>query len=409
MHVYLGFIAIILIFGAGFVVGQMWYVKKQVTTDGGTVVISKVLNLNRSLNRSKSVEFEQFWDVWDRISERYVKQPVNETDLFYGALQGLVYGLGDPYSAFFPPKEADDFAKSLSGEFSGIGAEIGVKESQLVVIAPLPGTPAERGGLKAGDKILAIDKLNTLGMDVTTAVGHIRGPSTSTVTLTILRDGWKKPNEFTIHRAVINIPAVLVQYKPGNVAHIRVMQFNENTGADFERALREVERREASGVVLDLRNNPGGYLEAAIEMASQWVPEGQPVVIEKFSGGDENTHRSTGRHRLTNMKTVVLVNGGSASASEIVAGALKDHKLATLIGEKTFGKGSVQDFETFPDGSALKITVAEWLTPGRHTINNTGITPDIEIKEDEEAGVGKDAVLDKALKVLAGETIAVKQ
>lgn len=397
--IYLAIIGIIAAFGSGIFVGQSWYVKKQISNEDGGVEISKVINLNRSLNRSDSVEFQQFWEVWDKVKAKYVKQPVNDVDLFYGAIQGMVYGLGDPYSVYFPPKPASDFAKSLSGEFSGIGAEIGIKNNQLVIIAPLSDSPAEKSGLKPADKIIGIDKKSTLGMDVETAVQNIRGSATSSVMLTIMREGWEKPKEFTIHRAKINIPAVTFSMKPGNIAYIRVTQFNDRTSAQFGKYVDELKAKNAKGLILDLRNNPGGYLDSAVFMASEWIKEG-PIVIEKFSGGKENVNESFGTHRLAGLKTVVLINGGSASASEIVAGALQDTGAATLIGEKTFGKGSVQDFETLPDGSALKITVAEWFTPKGSTINEKGIAPDVEVKVDySQSKVGEDKVLDKALEL----------
>lgn len=393
---YLAIIAVIVSFGAGVYAGQSWYIKKQVTSADGGIDISKVININRSINKSDSVEFNQFWEVWERVKTKYVKQPVNEVDLFYGAIQGMVYGLNDPYSMYLPPKPASDFAKSLSGEFSGIGAEIGVKENQLVIVAPLADSPAEKAGIRPGDAILGIDNLSTLGMDVELAVQKIRGSATSSVKLTILRTGWDKPQDFTIHRATINIPSVTFEMK-GTVGYMRIRQFNDRTQPLFSKFIDEMKAKKATGLVLDLRNNPGGYLDSAVSMASEWIKEGR-VVSERFSNGEENVHQTIGTHRLAGVKTVVLINGGSASASEIVAGALKDAKAATLIGEKTFGKGSVQDFETLPDGSALKITVAEWVTPNGNHINEKGIDPDIEIKSDySKAKVGEDPALAKAL------------
>lgn len=397
---YLGIIAVIIAFGAGIFVGQTWFIKRQILNEDGQVEISKVININRALNRSDSVEFKQFWEVWDKVRAKYVKQPVNEAEMFYGAIQGMVFGLNDPYSIYFPPKAAGEFAKSLSGEFSGIGAEIGIKNDQLVIIAPLAQSPAAKAGLRASDKIVAIDKKSTLGMDVETAVQNIRGPATSSVTLTIMRNGWDKPTDFTIHRATINIPAVMMDIKSGNIAYLRVMQFNERTPSEFSKLIDAMKAKKVNGVVLDLRNNPGGYLDSAVVMASEWIQQGS-IVSERFSGGKENIHETIGLHRLAGTKTVVLINGGSASAAEIVAGALQDTKAATIVGEKSFGKGSVQDFETLPDGSALKITVAEWFTPNGNSINEKGIAPDVEVKEDyPKVKEGEDIALDKAMELL---------
>ncbi len=395
---YVGIVLIICAFGVGVLVGR---------NSGGagnsastSTPITQVINFNRSVNHSDSVEFDQFWDVWDKIKSKYVKQPVKDADLFYGAMQGMVYGLGDPYSVYFPPKPAEEFNKSLSGELSGIGAEIGIKQNQLMVIAPLASSPAAKAGLRPGDKILAIDKLITVGMDVNTAVGKIRGPAGTTTTLAIGRDRVVKPFDVTITRATINVPAITFSLKPGNIAYLRIMQFNENSIPEFRQALALIEANHARGLIIDLRNNPGGYLDAAVALASEWIQTGT-IVSERFSDGRENTHETEGSHRLKGYKTVVLQNGGSASASEILAGALQDYGLATVVGEKSFGKGSVQDFEQLPDGSAIKITVAEWLTPKGKNINEKGITPDVEVPEDfEKEAVGQDVMIDKALEIL---------
>lgn len=401
--VYLSVILFIISFGMGVVVGKTWYVQKQITGADGTIQLDKVLNLNRSLNRS-NLDFSQFWDVWDKVKSKYVKQPVTEQEMFYGAIQGMVMSLGDPYSLYFPPKAADEFAKDLSGELEGIGAEIGVKNNQLLVVSPLPNSPAEKAGLRPGDKILDIDKESTFGMDVNTAVSKIRGKADTKVVLTITRDGLTKATEVTIVRSKINVPSILFSIKPNNVAYLRVMQFNGDTNGQLDKYIKQIQARGSKGIVLDLRNNPGGYLDSAIYMASEWVTNG-PVVSEKGMDGQNNQHETVGLHRLSGIKTVVLVNKGSASASEIVAGALQDSKKAILIGEQTFGKGSVQDFETFPDGSALKLTVAEWFTPNGININKEGIKPNIEIKQDwEKEKVGEDAVLSKALELIAASS-----
>src|SRR3989339_1492658 len=398
--VYLAVILFIISFGSGVLIGKTWHIKKQLTASSGGVEMERILNLKRSTNNS-SVEFDQFWDVWDKIKTKYVKQPVQDVDMFYGAVQGLVSSLGDPYSLYFPPKEAEQFAKDLSGELEGIGAEIGVKEEQLVVVSPLPDSPAEKAGLRPGDKILFIDKESSFGMDVGTAVSKIRGKANTQVVLTIARDGVKDAKEITITRLKITIPAILFSSKPNDIAYLRVMQFNDETTRELNKYIKQIKSRQTKGIILDLRNNPGGYLDTSIEMASQWITSGV-VVSEKGRAGISNEHKTFGSHPLSDIRTVVLVNKGSASASEIVAGALQDTKKGVLIGEQTYGKGSVQDLETFPDGSALKLTIAEWFTPNGKNINKEGIKPDIEIKEDwENEKVGEDAVLDAALNLFA--------
>ena len=399
--IYFSVIMAIVLFGFGILTGQVLALKKSVTnaaenSDWSTNVIN--FTVNKDL--TKDVEFNQFWEVWQKIKTKYAKQPVKDSDLFYGAMQGLAAGVGDPYTVFFPPKAAEEFNKSLDGEFSGIGAEIGVKNNELVVIAPLPGTPADKMGLLPGDKIYAIDNVVSIGMDASVAVQKIRGKAGTPVVLTIMRNGFTKTKEFSIIREKINIPAVTFSIKNKNVAYLRIMQFNQNTLPDFEKYIKQIQNKKITKLIVDLRNNPGGYLDTAVDMASKWVPEGK-IVVEKFSNGDVNNRFTSGDHPLQNFKTVVLVNGGSASASEILAGALQDHKKATIVGEKTFGKGSVQDYENLSDGSSLKITVALWYTPNDKNINDEGIKPDVEVKEDwSKEKIGEDIMIKKALDIL---------
>ncbi len=397
---YLSLILFVFAFGLGFLSGQYYFINKNITDENGEVEQMKVLKLNRLLNRSDEIDFEQFWDVWDKIKSKYVKKDIKDTDLFYGAVQGLVYALGDPYSLYFPPKAADEFAKDLSGELEGIGAEVGIKNQQLMIVAPLANTPAERAGLRPGDKILQIGEEITLGMDVNTAVSKIRGEAGTEVVLLIEREGWTEPKEIKIIRAKISVPSVTFEMKNNEVGYFRILQFNEDTQRQFDKGIKDFFGKGGKKIILDLRNNPGGYLDQSIKMASEWIEKGV-IVSEKGNDGNSQDHESLGYARLENIKTIILINGGSASASEIVAGALQDNKKATIIGTKTFGKGSVQDFEMFPDGSALKLTVAEWYTPNGRNINKEGIVPDIEVVEEwDKEKVGEDGMIDKALELL---------
>lgn len=403
--VYLSVIFFVISFGMGMAVGKYLLVKNRTTGEENIVQASKVLNLRSAFSKSDSVDFNQFWDVWDRVKEKYVKKPVSDVDLFYGAMQGLVASLGDPYSVYFPPKAADEFAKDLSGELEGIGAEIGVKDGQLMIIAPLPDSPAEKAGLKPGDKILAINDESTYGIDVSSAVGKIRGKDGTTVVLTTMRDRQTESAKISIVRAKIIVPSIIFSVKNNDTAYLRVMQFNADTTSELNKIIKEIQNKKLKKLVLDLRGNPGGYLQAAVDMAGEWITDGV-IVSEKGADGYSADHNTQGKHRLSEINTAVLINGGSASASEIVAGALQDHKKAVLIGEKSFGKGSVQDLEDFPDGSALKLTVAEWFTPSGRNINKEGIAPDIEVKEEwEKEKVGEDKVLDKAMEALKGGAI----
>lgn len=332
----------------------------------------------------QDVNFNLFWEVWDIVKDRYVDQPVFDTQLFYGALAGIVGALGDPYSVFLDPETTQKFTSELSGVFEGIGAEIGIRRGQLVVIAPLPGTPAERAKVKAGDRILTIDGQDTLGLPLDLAVSKIRGPKSTAVELLILREGWDEPKKFSITRDTINIESVRVEKREDNLAYLKLVYFNESTPALFEQAVQELVSQNPKGIILDLRNNPGGFLEVAVRVASAWVPEDEVVVWQEFQGGRREAFRAEGSPRLGSIPTVVLINGGSASASEIVAGALSDHGRAKLAGTKTFGKGSVQSFEKLRGGSSLKLTIAHWFTPKGRKIDAQGINPDVEVEFDKE-------------------------
>jgi carboxyl-terminal processing protease len=300
---------------------------------------------------------------------------------------------------------AEDFQEALSGKFEGIGAELALKDDQLTVVAPLPDTPAERAGVLAGDLILKIDDTETLGMSVEKAVSLIRGKKGTPVKLTLYRAA-KKPEptlEVTIIRDQIQIKSVKLSYvASGTVAMIEITNFNEDTKEAFDRAVQEVIRKPVKGLVLDLRNNPGGFLDTSLMVAGEWV--GQDIVVkERRQGKIFAELRGTGLGRLSAIPTVVLVNQGSASASEIVAGALQDHKKATILGMKTFGKGSVQDYQNFTDGSGVKITIAEWLTPLERTIHKTGLEPDIQVdRTPEDYEQQRDPQLERAVGILTG-------
>jgi carboxyl-terminal processing protease len=350
---------------------------------------------------SPDVDLNLFNDVWNIIKTKYYKQPVSDKQLFYGSLEGMVNSLGDPYSVFLKPESAKQFIEGLGEEkFEGIGAEIGIKKGQLLIISPLPNMPAEKAGLRAGDFILAIDGKETGGMSIDEAVNLIRGPEGTQVKLSILRKGWSEPKEFVITRGKIVVSSIRYEMKEGNIAYIKISQFGDDTTKKFKEAVNNLLVKNPKGLIIDLRNNPGGYLNGAIDILGHWV-NNQVTVIEKYFNGQEQPYYSSGRGELRNIKTVILINQGSASASEIVAGALQDYGLAKIVGEKSFGKGSVQEYEELAGGSAIKITVAEWLTPNKRSINENGIEPDIKVDYTEEDFLeNRDPQLDKAMELL---------
>ena len=354
----------------------------------------------------EKVDMSLFWDVWDRVSEGYIDHSkIDQQKMIYGAISGMVKSLGDPYTVFFSPEENKSFSEDVKGSFEGVGMEIDIRKNQLQVVSPIEGTPAFNAGIKAGDKILKIDDLFTADMTVEEAVSHIKGPKGTSVTLTIFRDGWDNSKEIKIIRDVIEVPSVKWELKNDgseDVAYIKLSHFNENTSYKFLQLANDISKSPAKKIVLDLRNNPGGYLDVAVTIAGYFLERNKVVTIEDFGGKQpEETLKASGNPIFLNYPTVVLINQGSASASEILAAALKENNNIKLIGEKSFGKGSVQELQNLLDGSSLKMTIAHWLTPKRNLINEKGLEPDIKIEATEEnTADGKDPQLDKALEII---------
>ena len=353
-----------------------------------------------------TADFSVFWQAWDKLKKEHISgKEISDQNLVYGAIRGLTKSLDDPNTIFFDPEDYKKFNQDISGSFSGIGAEIGIRNDQLIVIAPLKGSPAEHVGLMAKDKILKIDDKETFDLNVDEAVKLIRGPEGTKVTSNILRNGWDKPKDFEIVREPIEIPTVDWSMKEGGIAYIQLYNFNANTDLAFYRAMVDIIlEKKAEGVILDLRNNPGGYLNVAVDLAGWFLEKGDVVAKERFADGNERSFKAGGNETLKNIPMVILINGGSASASEILAGALKYNRGIKLIGEKSFGKGTVQELQELKDDSALKITVANWLLPDDSIIEKNGLTPDIEVKlTEEDINTDKDPQLDKAIEVLKQE------
>jgi carboxyl-terminal processing protease len=326
------------------------------------------------------IDTELFEEVWTLLHNEYLeKSNIDDQDLFYGAISGMVDALGDPHSMFFDPKLTKDFNQELEGSFFGIGAEIGLRNGYLVIIAPLADTPAERAGLMPGDRVLAVDDKDMTGLSSSEAVTYIRGEKGTEVILTILSKDAQIAKEVTIVRDEIDIPSIIYRIED-DVAIIEITHFNDDTDERFAKAVQQIINNDPSGIIIDLRNNPGGYLSTSVEIASYWLDPNTVVVRESFSDKrNDQDYKSTKKNSIAHFKTIVLVNEGSASASEILAGALQDYELAEIVGMSTFGKGSVQQLMELQDESSVKLTVAKWLTPNGRTIDGEGILPDHEV------------------------------
>ncbi len=412
--------------GAVFLVGIYLGYENSAEVGRVTSLINKEDN-----TKIKPVDFSSFWKVWNIVNKKYVSNDgSNNQEKVWGAISGLVGSLDDPYSVFFPPEEAEIFKSDISGEFQGVGMEIGIKNSTLVVIAPLKGTPAEKAGILPGDKIIKIDDKTSAGIPIREAVKLIRGPKGEKVVLTIIRNGDKNPIIIPITRGVITIPTINTKVigKNPNLSNkkgdggnkisngdnitknkndifvISLYNFSANSANLFRESLRKFVLSGKNKLIIDLRGNPGGYLESSVDMASWFLPAGKIIVQEDFgSKNKKKVYRSRGYDIFKNdLKMVILVNGGSASASEILAGALQEHKKAILVGTQTFGKGSVQELIKITDKASLKITVARWLTPNGISISKEGLTPDVKIKITmEDIKAGRDLQMEKAIEILS--------
>ncbi|MDP2642063.1 MAG: S41 family peptidase [bacterium] len=363
---------------------------------------------NTSEEKPDGVDFAPFWRAWNLINEKYVPasttaKTVTDQEKVWGAIQGLTGSLGDPYTVFFPPVESKLFESDIRGDFEGVGMEIVAQDGAITVIAPLKNSPAENAGIIAGDRIIKVGEKETSSLTTEDAVQLIRGPKGTRVTLTVFRNGEKEPFEVEVVRDVINVPTISTNQLPNDIFVIELYSFSAQSPNLFRGALREFVLSGSDKLILDLRGNPGGYLEAAIDMASWFLPPSAVVVREDFGPArDEKVYRSKGYDIFNdNLKFVILVDRGSASASEILAGALAEHGKAILVGDKTFGKASVQELVDITSDTSLKVTVARWLTPNGLSISQDGIEPEFLVKytpEDREAG--RDPQLNKAIEIL---------
>lgn len=403
-------LVLIFLMGLSFVFGLAYGQKATALKSSMTVLDSNIIN-NTNAAGVSAIDMEPFWKVWNLLDTKYVTTVGAEVSAsttnqhkIWGAIQGLTESLGDPYTVFLPPADAKEFNGDISGNFEGVGMEIGIKEGVLSVVSPLKGSPAEKAGLKAGDKILTIDGQPATDLSTDQAVKLIRGPKDTVVNIGILRNGDSKTLNFVITRSVINVPSLETEIID-DVFIIKLYNFYAPARTQFNGALKEFINSKKHRLIIDLRGNPGGYLDAAVDIASWFLPLGKVVVREDFGPGKpETVYRSRGYDIFTDkLQLVILIDGGSASASEILAGALQEHGLAKLVGTKTYGKGSVQELVhiTSDPATSLKVTVAKWLTPNGKSISENGLQPDFEVKISEaDIKADKDPQMDQALEIL---------
>ena len=383
---------VVLVFGSGYKLGEY---KNRFTSLQPT-----------TYNQQPNINFGLFWDTWSKLQERYVDQKkIDPKKMYYGAIKGMVASVEDPYTFFLTPEENKQTKDDLGGKFEGIGAQLGLKDNRIVIIAPLKKSPAEMAGVKAGDIINKVDDVSTKNWTLTQAVSKIRGPKNTKVKLTLERNN--KEIVVTIVRQQIIIASVELSYDK-NIAVLKVNQFGDNTNDEWNKAVDEIKskwlNKQIKGLVLDLRDNPGGYLEGSVYLASEFLPLGKLVVKQEATLYGDKEYRVSKIGKLQDIPLTILINKGSASASEILAGALRDHKRAQLIGEKSFGKGSVQEALDLMEGAGLHVTVAKWVLPNGDWINSKGIEPNVkianEIKEGNTITQETDKQLGKAIEIL---------
>lgn len=395
---YVWLLVVVVSFVLGFGTGQLNFQKP----DAKQAISKTSDQLSAIFGNNPNIDSRLFKDVWEKLHSQYIdRAKINDEQLFYGSIYGMVAALGDPHSIFMDPQLSEEFENDLKGEFSGIGAEIGRKNGFIVIIAPLPDTPASKAGLQSGDRILAINGQDATEFTADKAVSLIRGEKGTKVTLTILSKGENKARDVSLLREKINVPSVTYK-KENDIAIIKVSSFNNDTSSVFANVVQKILNQNPKGLIIDLRNNPGGYLDTAVDLAGYWLEPGQVVVREEFADKSQNKqHEAFTKVSLRKFKTVILVNEGSASASEILAGALKDYNIAQVVGKQTYGKGSVQELISLRNNSALKITVAKWLTPLGKSIEPDGITPDVVVDlTDEDYNNDKDPQMDKAKELI---------
>lgn len=391
---FLKVVAVIVIAGlvylSGYLVGHKNLVIEQ-------KYIPKIVNLN--LGKPSDVDFSLYWKAWDAVKDKFYGK-IDSQKMIYGAISGMMSSLDDPYSLFMNPDEAKRFSEDMNGSFGGIGAKIESKNGLVTIVAPMPDTPAEKAGLEPGDVVVKIDGTSTSDLGFYEAINKIRGDKGTKVKLTIARKGWDEAKEIEVMRDKIVVKSVTYEVKNNNIGYIEISQFGDDTLDLTKEAIKSLKDKGVKSYIIDLRNNPGGYLQDAIDISSFFLKDDEVVVKEKDKFGNIKEFKTTLDKKIDE-NIVVLVNGGSASASEIFAGAIQDHGRGKLVGIKTFGKGSVQTVEDLSGGSKIRITIAKWLTPNGREIDKEGIEPDVKVElSSQDKEQKKDPQLDRALEML---------
>lgn len=404
LFIFIGLIALVFVFSAGLWTGSL--ISRQGLNPASLLQLPSVSVPTTPQAGStttpvdRNTLFVPFWQAWDLVHQEYVDQPVNDTLLLQGAIRGMLSSLGDPHTSYMDPTEFQQANAPLEGEYEGIGAYVDTTGSILTIISPMPGSPAEKAGLKPGDAVIAINGEDMTGIDPNLVLRKILGPAGSEVTLKIQR---KDTEDFEVRiiREKILLPSIESKMLDNNIAYINLSSFASDTGPKLQSALKELLAKNPKGLILDMRNDGGGYLETAVEVESQFLKDGT-ALIEQYGDKSEHKYSVQPGGLATDIPLVVLVNGGTASAAEITAGAIQDYHRGVLIGEKTYGKGSVQQWSTLQNNAgAIRVTVARWLTPNGRQINKIGLTPDIEVKLTEaDVTAKKDPQLDRAVQYI---------
>jgi carboxyl-terminal processing protease len=397
---------IIIIFGSfsgGFLVGQAFPLLNQ---NNSTATTTTLTNSTFSTSSSEELDtlFQPFWETWNYVIDQYVDQPVDQTIMMRGAISGMLESLGDPHTSYMDPEMFRQQNTPLQGEYEGIGAWVDITGDYLIIISPMPNSPAEKQGLKSGDQIIAIDGEDMTGIEGNLVLRRILGKAGTDVTLTIFRPTTNETIDMTITRQKITIPSVTGEMLENDIAYIQLINFGEKTHQDLRNILKDLLKQKPVGLILDMRNNGGGYLNTAIDVASEFVSQ-SPIMYEEFGDGERITYKAKPNGLATEIPLVVLINEGTASASEITAGAIQDYGRGVLVGKTSYGKGSVQNWVTLQnDQGAIRVTIARWLTPNERQINSLGLAPDYEIEiTEEDIEAERDTQLEKALELLLND------